>query len=350
MPTPKAFCNALLDWYDQHKRDLPWRKTTDPYAIWISEIMLQQTQVPRVQKQYFPAFLTQFPTVETLARATWEEVFPVWQGLGYYSRGKNVLRAAKIIAQKYGGTFPREQKTLESLPGIGSYTASAIRAFAWDDPVAAIDTNVQKIIRVLWPRKRVEKMAQELVVASGSGRKWNNAMMDLATALRGGETISGKLGAFFPENVQQKFQPQRKKRSAKKPAQKKWRLEIGIACIHREGKYLIQTRPEDKTFSGQWEFPGGKRQRGESFRACVQREVREEIGVEVSVRPHFFQTILPFEKTDLLLRFHRCQIQKGEPKPLEGQKLDWVAPADFGKIDFLDTNAEALEKLKKMRV
>ncbi len=100
---------------------------------------------------------------------------------------------------------------------------------------------------------------------------------------------------------------------------------------------------------GQWEFPGGKRLRGEDFRACVKREILEELGIEVSVRPHFFEEIHTFKSTDLLLRFHRCQIQKGIPQPLEGQTLNWVEPARFDEIDFLETNSRALEKLKKMR-
>ncbi len=348
MHNKQKFTHALLDWYKTHRRDLPWRKTTDPYKIWISEIMLQQTQVSRVEKDFYPPFLKAFPTVKDLAHATWEEVYPVWKGLGYYVRGKNVLKAAKKVVNEFGGEFPRDRQKLESLPGIGEYTANAILAFAWDEPVPAIDTNISKIISILWAGENVETVAKELVSYGNGGRDWNNGMMDLATKLRSGETIESPLHSFFPDHVRDLFIPERKTRSVS--ARKKFRIEVGAACIYRDGKYLIQTRPEGKSFVGKWEFPGGKREKGESFRTCVKREIKEELDIEVSVRPHFFEVILPFNKVELLLRFHRCQIQKGDPNPLEGQRIDWVAPKDFNTIEFLPTNGGALEKLKTMRM
>jgi len=348
MHNKQKFTLALLDWYKSSGRDLPWRKTIDPYQIWISEIMLQQTQVSRVERDFYPQFLEAFPTVQDLAKATWEEVYPVWKGLGYYVRGKNVLKTAQRIVKDFNGELPRDREQLESLPGIGEYTANAILAFAWDEPVPAIDTNISKIISVLWADENIEAVAQELVNAGNGGRDWNNAMMDLATALRAGESIEKPLHEFFPTSVRDLFIPERKKRGVS--ARKKFRIEVGAACIYRDGKYLIQTRPEGKSFVGKWEFPGGKREKGENFRTCVKREIKEELDMEVSVRPHFYEVVLPFNKVELLLRFHRCQIQKGEPNPLEGQTIQWVAPEDFDSVEFLPTNGGALEKLKEMRV
>ena len=348
MKNKKTFTHSLLDWYKTNRRNLPWRNTTDPYEIWISEIMLQQTQVSRVEKDFYEPFLKAFPTVEDLANATWEDVYLVWKGLGYYVRGKNVLKTAKKIMKDFGGKLPRDKQKLESLPGIGEYTARAILAFAWDEQLPAIDTNLSKIISVLWVGENIESVAKELVSYAGSGRDWNNAMMDLSTVLRAGETIDTPLHAFFPTMTRDLFIPERNARGVSK--KKKFRIEVGAACIYKDGKYLIQTRPEGKSFVGKWEFPGGKREKGESFRTCVKREIKEELDIEVSVRPHFYEIILPFNKVELLLRFHRCQIQKGEPNPLEGQKIDWVAPTNFDKIEFLDTNGGALEKLKTMRV
>ncbi len=350
MIDPAKFSTALEKWYDVHGRTLPWRETTNPYQIWVSEVMLQQTQVPRVKKDFYPKFLEKFPTVESLAQAKWQEVYPVWRGLGFYSRGKNMLRTAQKIVNDFNGEFPREQKDLESFPGIGIYTARAIRAFAWDESVAAIDTNIQKIIKVLWPKEDIEKQAQKLVNAASSGRIWNNAMMDLASAIRTGETLDGELTGIFTEDILKKFKTEKKKPSPKKKRSGKFRIEVGAACILRDGKYLVQTRPMGKSFVGQWEFPGGKREKGENFRDCVKREIREELGVDVSVRPHFCEILVEFERTELLLRFHRCQVQKGEPKALEGQEFRWVAPDKFHGLSFLETNAECIEKLKKMKV
>ncbi|MCF7812638.1 NUDIX domain-containing protein [Candidatus Gracilibacteria bacterium] len=345
---PATFTRALLEWYSTQGRDLPWRHTRDPYKVWISEIMLQQTQVSRVEKTFYPRFLEKFPTVQDLAQSSWDEVYPVWKGLGYYIRGKNLLQASQKVVHKWDGVFPHDLQKLKSLPGVGEYTARAILSFTWDKKIPAIDTNIQKIIRTLWPQEKVDHMAKELLGYADSGRDWNGAMMDLATALRSGEKIEGSIRAFFPEDICQEFLPQRKKTNQKN--KRKWQIEVGIACIHQDGKYLIQTRPEGKSFVGYWEFPGGKREKGEDFRTCVKREVQEELGIEVSVRPHFYEEICSFNRVNLRLRFHRCQIQKGIPAPQEGQKLDWVAPEKFQTIKFLETNAQALKKLQKIRV
>lgn len=351
----QKFTSLLEAWFKRYGRHFPWRENRDPYSVWISEIMSQQTQIDRVANDFFPRFTKSFPTVNALAAADWEMVYPVWEGLGYYNRGKNLLKAARVIVEKHEGQLPKTAIELEALPGIGKYTAHAIMAFAFDKKVPAIDTNISKIITVLWPQKDTVAVAQALVDEATSGYVWNSAMMDLASALRAGQKIEGPLGEtyFAYESVREAFKPKRKKLPVKKKAEKltkrKHRIEVGIACIWRDGKYLIQARPTGKSFAGSWEFPGGKREIGESFRDCVKREIQEEVGLNVSVRPHFYEELHDFERTELLLRFHRCQIQAGEPKPLEAQQIKWVSPQEFGEIDFLKTNHKALEKLKNMR-
>ncbi|MCF7831018.1 (deoxy)nucleoside triphosphate pyrophosphohydrolase [Candidatus Gracilibacteria bacterium] len=127
-----------------------------------------------------------------------------------------------------------------------------------------------------------------------------------------------------------------------------YRLEVGVACIYKDGKYLIQSRPEGKSFVGHWEFPGGKREKNEDYPTCIKREIKEELDVEVKVGPVFFEEHHNFGKINLILHFRQCEIIKGEPRPLEGQNIDWVAPQDFHKVKFLETNAKALEKLQSM--
>lgn len=359
MQNYQTFTTLLESWFASYGRHFPWRENRDPYYVWISEIMSQQTQIDRVADKFFPRFIQAFPTVEALAAAEWEQVYPLWEGLGYYNRGKNLLKAAQVITQRYNGKLPQSAAELEALPGIGKYTAHAILAFAYDAKVPAIDTNISKIIQVLWPKETAVEAAQQLVSHATSGYIWNSAMMDLASSLRAGQAIEGPLGATFfaDQTTRDQFKPKRKKPTRKpkaektvKPKKRKHRIEVGIACIWRDGKYLIQARPKGKSFEGSWEFPGGKREKGEDFRECVKREIEEEVGLKVSVRPHFYQEIHEFERTELLLRFHRCQIQAGEPKSLEEQLLDWVAPENFDTIDFLKTNHGALEKLKSMKM
>lgn len=355
----QTFTRLLETWFKQYGRSFPWRENRAPYYVWISEIMSQQTQVTRVAEKFFPRFIKAFPTIQDLAKADWEQVYPVWEGLGYYNRGKNMLKAAQMVVQKHDGQLPQTVTELEALPGVGRYTAHAILAFAFDQKLPAIDTNISKIITVLWPGHDTHQVAQTLVNAAESGYVWNSAMMDLASALRAGEKIEGALGEqyFSDSEICDQFKPKRKKsakskiqNSKSKITKRKHRIEVGVACIWRDGKYLIQARPEGKSFEGVWEFPGGKREKGENFRECVKREIEEEVGLKVSVRPHFYEIIHDFAKTQLVLRFHRCQIQSGEPQPLEDQQLQWVAPSDFDQINFLKTNHKVLEKLKTMKV
>ncbi len=139
----------LRDWYQSHKRDLPWRKSTDPYVIWISEIILQQTRVSQGM-EYFLRFMERFPNVSSLAMAEEDEVLRYWQGLGYYSRARNLHTAAKDIMTRFGGTFPRQYKDILSLKGIGEYTAAAIISFAWNEPFPVVDGNVFRVLSRLY--------------------------------------------------------------------------------------------------------------------------------------------------------------------------------------------------------
>ena len=143
----KFFQETLINWFKKHGRDLPWRKTRNPYHILVSELMLQQTQVIRVEKEYYYQFLKKFPTVEKLAKATEEEVVAAWEGLGYYNRAKNLHKIAKSIMSEYEGKIPVDYKQIIELPGIGQYTAGAILSFAFELDYPIVDTNVDRIIK-----------------------------------------------------------------------------------------------------------------------------------------------------------------------------------------------------------
>jgi A/G-specific adenine glycosylase len=168
----------ILKWYEANKRVLPWRKDEiSAYEVWVSEIMLQQTQVSRVIL-YYERFLKKFPTIEKLSRASWEEFLPYYEGLGYYARGRNMLLAAKIIVREHKGEFPKDKKMLTKLPGIGEYTASAILSFAYHEPEIAFDTNFRKIFGM---REKVEIAFKKSGVSSAV---FNSAVMDYASAHR----------------------------------------------------------------------------------------------------------------------------------------------------------------------
>lgn len=168
----------ILHWYSLNKRSLPWRRDgISPYEVWVSEIMLQQTQVSR-GIQYYERFLKKFPNVQKLSLAEWEDFLPYYEGLGYYARGRNMLKTAKIIMDEFGGEFPRDKAMLMKLPGIGEYTACAILSFAWNEPFVAFDTNFKKIFKT---REIAEREFQKSGVKSSV---FNSAVMDYASANR----------------------------------------------------------------------------------------------------------------------------------------------------------------------
>jgi A/G-specific adenine glycosylase len=174
--------DGLRQWFDQNARDLPWRRTRDPYAILVSEVMLQQTQVDRVLP-YYERFLERFPTVANLAAAPTAEVIRIWSGLGYNRRAVNLQRAARTVVEEHGGTFPDDPEALRSLPGIGAYTAGAVAAFAFERDVAFLDTNMRRVVnRVVFGAEPAQESkvlaAATVLVPPGEGWAWNQALIE----------------------------------------------------------------------------------------------------------------------------------------------------------------------------
>lgn len=184
--TEKEFHNfqtEILAWYAMHQRDLPWRKSRDPYRILVSEVMLQQTQVNRVIPKFAQWFAV-FPTVHDLAKAKVSDVLALWSGLGYNRRALNLKKTAEIVSQQYNGQFPQTEKGLLALPGIGEYTARALLCFAFDQQVSVVDTNVRKVlmVRLQIPEKSVGETAEK-ILPQGRAYEWNQALMDYASAM-----------------------------------------------------------------------------------------------------------------------------------------------------------------------
>ena len=200
-----AFTRKLLGWYDRAARDLPWRRTRDPYRVAVSEFMLQQTQVSRVE-EYYPRFLKRFPTIEKLAAARPKAVREAWEGLGYYARASNLHALARVVSRTHGGKLPSDPAALDELPGVGRYTAGAIACFAYEKPVPAVDTNVRRVIRrvffggvrnrdsgsrrpnpesrILIPEAMIWSVASQLTPRTGPRAwKFNQAIMELGATV-----------------------------------------------------------------------------------------------------------------------------------------------------------------------
>jgi A/G-specific adenine glycosylase len=175
----QTFVRKLLRWYGQHARDLPWRRTRDPYRVIVSEFMLQQTQVARVA-EFYPRFLKRFPTVYDLAKAKPRAVREAWEGLGYYARASNLHALARVVSKTMEGKLPNDPEALDDLPGVGRYTAGAVACFAYEKPVAAVDTNVKRVLERAFKTNDVWGLAASIVPKNGK-RAWrfNQALMEL---------------------------------------------------------------------------------------------------------------------------------------------------------------------------
>ena len=253
----------MLEWYDAQKRDLPWRNSRDPYVIWVSEMMLQQTQVNTV-RPYFEHFIQMLPTIYDLADVDDEKLMKLWQGLGYYARVKNMKKAATIIVDQYQGVFPNQKEDLLSLPGIGEYSSGAILSIAYDYSIPAIDGNVLRIFARLYNEQEevtlsaTKKRLKEKVIMSLPIKRcgdYNQALMDL------GATIC--LGNGVPRCDECPLQGQcsaknnNTQRLIPKKAVKKVRLveEWMILLIRYQDQWLIHKRDNHGILSGMWEYP-----------------------------------------------------------------------------------------------
>ena len=283
MPIPPK----LLTWYDQNARQLPWRSFPSPYWVWVSEIMLQQTRVETVLP-YFERFIARFPDIQSLAQAEQAEVFRLWEGLGYYSRARNLHKAAKVLMDEHDGEFPSTMKELESLPGIGRYTAAAIASIAFNLPVAAVDGNIKRIYARLlnYPEiygspvfeKTIAHFAQEILPPDRPG-DFTQALMDLGSAIctpRQPNCLTCPLQSdclAFQNGTQAELPLKPKK--APIP-----HYDVCVAIIEENGKILLRKRPEKGLLAGLWEYPGGKFESSdENFEACLQREIKEKTGL-----------------------------------------------------------------------
>jgi A/G-specific adenine glycosylase len=179
----KLFIRKLLAWYRRAARDLPWRGTRNPYAILVSEFMLQQTQVSRVL-DYYPRFLERFPTLDVLARSRPKAVMEAWDGLGYYARARNLHALAKDVVRRYDGTLPDATEELQKLPGVGRYTAGAVACFAYEKPVPAVDTNVKRVLQRAFAPRDVWSFAETITPTNGkTAWKFNQALMELGALI-----------------------------------------------------------------------------------------------------------------------------------------------------------------------
>ena len=343
MTSPLA--DALFSWYERHARVLPWRGHADPYAVWVSEIMLQQTRVETVIP-YFLRWMERFPSIRALAEASEQEVLGVWEGLGYYSRARNLHRAARLLVSQNEGQLPRTHAGLERLPGIGRYTAGAIASIAFGQDEAALDANIRRVLARVFdvdlparsPRgeARLWELAHE-VLPPGRAGDFNQALMDLGSAIctpHNPACLLCPINAFCRAYALG-IQEQRPVLEAKAPTP---HITVTAAIIHRGGLVLLARRPANGLLGGLWEFPGGKQEPGESLPQALAREIDEELGVTVQVGDPFGVYHHGYTHFKVTLHAFFCHLVDGEPQALHASELAWATPTaldgfPMGKID-----------------
>jgi A/G-specific adenine glycosylase len=351
----------LLDWYRAQSRDLPWRRTRDPYRILVSEVMCQQTQVERV-RGYYERFLAAFPDERALAAAPLEAVHRLWKGLGYPNRATRLQAACAAVVAR--GAWPDTPQGLEELPGIGPYTAGAVACFAFARPVPLVDTNIARVYarrdglrlpldrRELWTHAAAQVEPDDPIA-------WNNAVMELGAlvctarnpdcphcpwatrcaARNGAERHRATAAPLKAASVQITYGEALDRRLP--------RVRVVLGLIHHEGRYLVARRPLGVAQGGRWELPGGKREAGEDDRRAVARELAEELGAEVlAARQLLIWHHRYDERQFTFVAFRVTLFNPQAVRPLVSQELAWVTPSELITLDFPPANAALIQRLR----
>ncbi|MCI0396444.1 MAG: A/G-specific adenine glycosylase [Chloroflexi bacterium] len=344
---------ALLAWWDAGHADLPWRRGRDPYAVWVAEVMLQQTQITTVIP-YYERWMARFPTVQALAAASLDEVLKLWEGLGYYSRARHLHAAAQTVVNEYGGRIPDTVAELIKLKGIGRYTAGAIASIAFGRPVPVLDGNVIRVLSRLLDlpddvtgtatRNYLWQVVAQLVPAGRPG-DFNQALMELGQAIC---LPAVPLCHRCPvaAHCLARARGTQLERPVRPPRRKTPHYHVTAGVIWGEdGRFLITRRPAEGLLGGLWEFPGGKQEEGETLAQALQREIREELDIDIEVsRP---LTVVKHAYTHFRITLHAFHARHlaGRPQNLGVADHAWVRLPDLMRYAFAVTDRKIIEAL-----
>ncbi len=342
----------LIDWYVKNHRKLPWRETRDPYYIWVSEVMLQQTRVDTVIP-YFLNFIDKFSTVEALAKADEEEVLKAWEGLGYYSRVRNLQKGARVVMSQYGGVVPDNLYEIRKIPGIGPYTAGAILSIAYDKSVPAVDGNVMRVFSRLFcikddiavgkTRNEMEKIGS-VVVPEGNPSFFNQGLMELGALIC--TPLSPKCETCpvyehccaAEKGMQNELPVKTKKQAAKEVA-------LEVALVWKKDKLLLMKRPTDGLLASLWAFPVVEKEESWEPGNSIIQELKEQYGVTVEKIAYAFDAHHVFTHLKWNMKVFDCELSA--EKTIEYPQIQWVTLEETRNYAIPTAFMKVLKKIKR---
>ena len=352
-PLPR-FTTQLLKWYRARERYMPWRGETDPYRIWLSEVMLQQTQVETVIP-YYQRWLKKYPTLQHVAQASEDEVLKTWEGLGYYARVRNFRYACQQVVERYNGQIPSDPEMFSLLKGVGPYIQAAVLSIAFRTPIAAVDGNVKRgvarLLKLSTPPSqslsKIELFLKQMISKENPG-DFNQAMMDLGATLCTRSRpkceqcpVSSECGAYqsgmthlFPKLEKRLIRPH---------------YSIAVGVIWKGDKILVSKRKSNGLLGGLWEFPGGKVEVGETSSQCVVREVKEELDVRVKVGRSLGKIQHAYTHFSIDMEVFMCQYVSGQPKAIECADFRWITWDELKNLAFPKSNHKVFPLIRGAR-
>lgn len=348
----KEIQQKLIKWFLENHRDLPWRKNYDPYEIWVSEIMLQQTQVTTVLP-YFERWMKELPTIESVANAKEDTLLKLWEGLGYYSRVLNLQKAAKEIIEKHKGEFPEKHEEIIKLKGIGPYTAGAISSIAFNQEKPIVDGNVIRVLSRLFEYKENTRLPKNIkqiwtwaedLIPKGNAREFNQGMMELGALIckpKNPHCLKCPLVSYCKahQNNTALQLPNRGESAKNIP------IKVAIAIIYKDNKIFIQKRKSKGLMAGLWEFPGGKVEPDETPQKAVNREIEEEMKIKLKNIKLFQRIKYGYTKFSVDLHCFTADYESGKIKLTAATQGKWVEIEKLRDYPFPAANVRLISKL-----
>ncbi len=334
---------------------MPWRNVSDPYRIWLSEVMLQQTRVDQAEP-YYQRFVERFPTVEDLADAALDDVLACWEGLGYYSRARNLHKAARRIVESFGGRIPSSEQDIRSLPGVGPYTAAAVLSIAYGKAHPALDGNAIRVLTRVFrigedanrsaTRRRLQETAALLMDPARPGA-FNQAVMELGASVC--KPSAPCCGVCPLESVCAAAEQGDPDAFPITPARKKTpHFDVAVVIIFDEARrLLVCKRPEEAMLGGLWEFPGGKRNPGETLEAACRRTLQEKWNVAIGMDDLVHRISHAYSHFRITMYAFQATIAAGTPHSPTGRALKWADSAELRALAFSKTGRRLIEHLEK---